>query len=359
MKRILIAAGGTGGHIFPALAVADDLADNEVDIQWVGSPKRMESRIVAPRYPLHLIDVGALRGQGWRGLLKAPWRLFKATCQAWQLLRRWRPDAILAMGGFVCGPVGVAARLQGIPLLVHEQNAIAGMTNRYLAKWAAQVLQAFPGAFAKKVAVKTVGNPIRADLLAAPSPRQRGVGGQASLRVLVVGGSQGARAINQMLLRLWQSERFCRPLSVRHQTGEADFASVQAAYQNIPLDAVVAPFIEDMAAAYAWADVVICRAGALTVSELAAVGVASILIPFPAAVDNHQRYNAAYLADADAAFLVVQDENAQEKVATALQSLANEPSQCLRMAEKARALAVPDATQVVANICQHWMKATA
>lgn len=355
MKRILMVAGGTGGHIFPALAVAEELVKGGVDIQWLGSPQRMEAQLIPGKYPFHTIAIEAIRGKGWQTRCLAPWRIIKACFQSLRVLRALKPDLILAMGGFVSGPAGLSAKCLGIPLLVHEQNAIAGMTNTWLAKWANGVLQAFPNTFPSQVEALTVGNPIRSELLDLPSPSTRLSGRKGSGRILVLGGSQGAHAINLMMCEALSGWNAQVPLSLRHQTGQQDVAWVRQAYADCGIEAVVSSFIEDMREALEWADVVVCRAGALTVSELAVVGVASILIPFPAAVDDHQRYNAAYLVDVGAAFLLRESPGAARELERILLSLMCDEYRRIEMATLARAQARPEATQRVAAECCRWM----
>ena len=300
-QPVLIMAGGTGGHVFPGLAVAAALKAKQTPCVWLGSNNSFESRTV-PEHGLefHAIGVSGVRGKSWRTQLAAPWMLARSLYQAVGVLRRVRPRAAMSFGGFAAGPGGLAARLLGIPLLVHEQNRIPGLTNRVLARFARRVLCGFPGSFGSGKG-EFVGNPVRAEISALPSPEQRYGERDGALRILCLGGSLGAKALNELLpqaLSLLDSDQ--RPI-VRHQAGKAHLAAAKMSYQQAGLDAeVVVPFIADMAQAYGWADLVICRAGALTVAELACAGVAAILVPFPFAVDDHQTANARWLVEAGA-----------------------------------------------------------
>jgi UDP-N-acetylglucosamine--N-acetylmuramyl-(pentapeptide) pyrophosphoryl-undecaprenol N-acetylglucosamine transferase len=351
---VMILAGGTGGHIFPGIAVASALRERHVPVVWLGSAGGMETRLVPPqRIPLETLRIGGLRGKGAWTLLAAPFRLLRALLDALSVLRRYRPRAVLSMGGFAAGPGGIAAWLLRRPLLVHEANRAPGMTNRVLAKFANRVLCGFPSSFGSGVG-ETVGNPVRADVVALPPPRERfaareRVANGGALHLLVLGGSQGARALNsgvpQALAQL--DERF----EVRHQSGAALLADAQRAYAEAGIDARIEPFIQDMASAYAWADLVICRAGALTLAELCAAGVGSLLVPFPHAVDDHQTRNAEFLLERGAARLLPQSDDLPQRLRAALRELAGDRAQLVSMAEAARAAALPDAAQRVAAIC--------
>jgi UDP-N-acetylglucosamine--N-acetylmuramyl-(pentapeptide) pyrophosphoryl-undecaprenol N-acetylglucosamine transferase len=352
MTTILITAGGTGGHVFPALAVARELRTRGVRVVWLGTRTGIEARVVpAAGFDVDYIRIRSLRGGGVLRWLLLPMHLNLAMWQAWRILRRRRPDAALAMGGFAAGPGSLMVSLLNIPLIVHEQNAVAGLTNRWIARLADVVLAGFPGAFGGRHAVRVVGNPVRPEILALAPPEQRLAARRGRLRLLVIGGSQGAQVFNQVIpaaLRMMPEP--ARP-EVRHQTGERDAAAVRARYQEFLSDAQVAAFIDDMAAAYAWADLVICRAGAMTIAELAAAGVASLLVPLPSAADDHQTANARYLATREAAELVPQSEFTAARLAELLGELGGDRALLARMAGHARGCAVTDAAQVVAQIC--------
>jgi UDP-N-acetylglucosamine--N-acetylmuramyl-(pentapeptide) pyrophosphoryl-undecaprenol N-acetylglucosamine transferase len=352
---MMIMAGGTGGHVFPALAVAREMRERGWDVDWMGTPDSFEARTVpAQGFPLHTISAYRLRGQGLSGLMLAPFRLLRAMGQAGRVLRRCRPQVVLGMGGFVTGPGGLMSRLLGIPLVIHEQNTIPGLTNRWLAKIAARVLEAFPGSFPAAVGAQETGNPVRADILAVAAPEQRLAGREGSLRVLIVGGSLGALALNEEIPPALA--RLELPLEIRHQAGRGKADNAGVLYEELRLDAQVSEFIEDMAEALAWADLVICRAGALTISELAAVGVASVLVPFPHAVDDHQTRNAEYLVREGAALLQPQSGIETKALAQKLEGLLGSRERLLKMAIAARALARPLATRQVADECAAQVK---
>ncbi len=351
VKSVVVMAGGTGGHVFPALAVAHELQARGVKIHWLGTAAGIEADVVPKNgLPITYLEVRGVRGQGLRRLLLAPFKIVAATLAAMRVMRAVEADCVIGLGGYVTGPGGLAARLLGIPLVIHEQNAVAGFTNRILARLATRVLQAFPGAFPASAKVATTGNPVRSDICAVPAPEARFADHGGPLRVLVLGGSQGAVALNALVpkaVALLPPE--ARPV-LRHQTGRKSVEATQANYAAAGVDADVLPFIEDMAAAYAWADLVICRSGALTVAELAAVGVASVLVPYPFAVDDHQTGNARYLSDAGAAVLCQQAELTPERLADELRRIWNRDT-LLVMADKARRLALPEATATVAGYC--------
>ena len=345
---VMILAGGTGGHIFPGLAVARALRGRGVPVTWLGADGAMETRLV-PQHGIEIdtIAISGLRGKGRAALLGAPWRVLKAVRSAGAVLRRRAPRAVVSFGGFAAGPGGLAARVQGRPLLVHESNRAPGFTNRVLAKFAGRVLVGFPGSGLPREEV--VGNPVRDEIAALPPPAQRFAGRAAPVRLLVLGGSQGARALN---LAVPQALAGLREIDfeVRHQCGDKLLAEAQQAYVRAGVAAGVESFIADMAGAYAWADLVVCRSGASTLAELCAVGVGSVLVPFAAAVDDHQTRNAEYLAERDAALLLKQDDALAENLQAALRALATDAARRLSMAEAARALARPDAAERIADI---------
>lgn len=344
---VMIFAGGTGGHIFPGLAVAAALRARDVPVVWLGADGGMETRLV-PQHGIAIetIAISGLRGKGLGTLLRAPLRVLSAIRAAARVLRKHRPRAVISFGGFAAGPGGIAAALAGIPLLVHEQNRAPGMTNRVLVKFARRVLTGFPDAFPGKETV--VGNPVRSVISDIAPPRERFEGRSGALHVLVLGGSQGARALNESMpqaLRQLQGVE----IEVRHQCGEKMRQDAELAYAAAGIEASVEPFIADMAAAYAWADVVVCRAGALTLAEVCAAGVASVLIPLPTAVDDHQTKNGLYLVERGAATLLKQDATLAERLATTLRELAGDAAKRLAMAQAARSLAQPDAADRVAD----------
>lgn len=349
---VLISAGGTGGHVFPALAVAEQLRSLGVPVVWLGTRRGLEARLVpAAGIPIEWLSVSGLRGTGLRRLLGAPLMLLRALFQALAIVRRLRPRLVLGMGGFVSGPGGVAARCLGTPLVVHEQNAIAGMTNRWLAWLATRVLQAVPGTFPQARRAATVGNPVRPEIAALAAPAARLAGRAGHGRLLVLGGSQGARILNETVpAAVAQIPPGERP-EVWHQCGARWGEQTAAAYREAGVDARVEPFIDAMAQAYDWADLVLCRAGALTVAELAAAGVAALLVPFPHAVDDHQTANARFLVQAGAARLLPQSELTVSALTQQLVELFGDRCRLITMSAAARAEAKPDAAAAVARIC--------
>ncbi len=352
LKPILIIAGGTGGHVFPGLAVASYLRERGIPLLWLGTRRGLEARLV-PQAGLRLvtISVQGIRGKGLKSYLLAPWQLLRALVQALNVLVRNRPAVVLGLGGFVTGPGGVAAWVMRIPLLIHEQNAIPGMTNKLLARIATRVLEAFPQTFPRQRNAICTGNPVRAVLCELPLPHVRLLTDpKQRIRVLVLGGSQGARALNRVVpqaLALLEGEK----LAIRHQSGLADRESTENSYTDYRLDAEVRSFLEDMQEAYAWADLVICRAGALTLSELTAAGIGAILIPLPYAVDDHQSANARHLVAAGAAMVVPESDLSAVGLAQLLRDLFADRMRLITMAERARSLARPDATRAVAEQC--------
>lgn len=347
---VLILAGGTGGHIFPGLAVAEALRRRDVPVVWLGAAGGMETRLVPPAgIPLETIAVRGLRGKGALALAKAPFQLLRACLQALAVLRRLRPRAVVSFGGYVAGPGGLCAWLLRRPLLVHEQNRAPGFTNRVLARFARRVLCGFPGAFASDRA-EVVGNPVRPAIAALPAPAERFAGREGAPRLLVLGGSQGAHALNRVLPAVLAGLPADRRPQVRHQCGERHADATRETYEKAGVQASVEPFIADMAEAYGWADLVVCRAGALTLAELCAAGVGSVLVPFPAAVDDHQTRNAEFLVEAGAAVLVPEGEGFAGRMAAAAGELLHDPARRLAMATAARGIAHADAAGRVAGI---------
>jgi UDP-N-acetylglucosamine--N-acetylmuramyl-(pentapeptide) pyrophosphoryl-undecaprenol N-acetylglucosamine transferase len=353
MSTVLIMAGGTGGHVFPALALARLLRAASHEVVWLGTSKGLEARVVpADNFPIEWLSMSGLRGKGTLTLLAAPFKLLLAIWQAMGVMRRRQPRLVVGFGGFVTGPGGIAAWLTRRPLLIHEQNAIAGYSNRMLSYIARRVLSAFPRAFPAGVNADVVGNPVRAEILMQEPPAVRFARREDSLRLLIVGGSLGASRLNAVVpFALAQLVKSGLTLQVRHQAGERGIDAARAAYTEARVTADVAPFIDDMARAYADADLVICRAGALTVSELAAVGVASILVPFPAAVDDHQTFNAQFLVREGAAVLIADRDLTVDKLAGTLRELCAGRGKLLAMAERARLVARPRAAEELAAAC--------
>jgi len=346
VRPVMILAGGTGGHIFPGLAVARVLRERGVPVTWMGAEGAMETRLVPPHgIAIDTLAVQGVRGKGIGTLLRAPLRLLGAVRAAGAVLRRERPDAVVSFGGYAAGPGGIAARLAGIPLLVHEQNRAAGMTNKALAKVARQVLVGFPQTFAKET---HVGNPVRAEIAAVAPPEARDFAHAGPLRLLVLGGSQGARALNEAVPQAIAQVQGAG-IDVRHQCGEKLRDDTARAYEAAGVRASIEPFIADMAAAYAWADLVVCRAGALTLAELCAVGIGSVLVPFPQAVDDHQTRNAEFLVERGAAVLLPQSDQLAARLRDVLAPLSADAGKRLAMARAARTLARPDAAQRVAE----------
>ncbi len=351
-RPVLIMAGGTGGHVFPALALARALREQSLEVVWLGTARGLESRVIpAEGIALERLSVGGLRGKGLLTWLGAPFRLSVSLAQALSVMWRHRPLIVVGLGGYVCGPGGIAAWLTRHPLVIHEQNAIAGFTNRCLAHVARQVLEAFPGSFGRDVHARVIGNPVRRDITALPPPSVRFAGRTGPIRILVIGGSQGAARLNAVVPFALKRLSGWLAFDVRHQAGERWIDAGRASYAQAGVRADVRPFIEDMSEAYGWADLVICRAGALTVSELAAVGVAAVLVPFPNAVDDHQAHNAQYLVREEAAVLVIDRELTAERLAAELQRLCAGRGKLLAMAERARLLAKPRATDELAAAC--------
>lgn len=343
-KRIMIMAGGTGGHVFPALAVAQNLREKGWTVTWLGTEKGLENRVVpAAGIEIDYLSVAGLRGKGLMAKLKGVFLLFKACGQAAKYLRLRKPDVVLGMGGFVAAPGGLMAKLLGIPLVIHEQNRVVGTTNRLLAKFATQVLEAFPDSFPAKQQAICTGNPLRSAFLNLPEksvwqPTQR------PLNILIVGGSQGAQILNEVVP---QAMANLENIAVKHQTGETMFESVQVAYQTGKVNAEVVKFIEEMATAYQWADLIICRSGAMTVSEVAAAGLPAIFIPLPHAIDDHQTANAHYLTAANAAVMLKQSELTTEHLVNTIKQIV---PQLNIMGLAAKKQARLDATERVATI---------
>lgn len=352
-RTVLIMAGGTGGHVFPALAAARVLRERGFEPVWLGTQRGLEARLVPPQHiPMEWISVSGVRGKGVMTLIAAPFQLIRAVWQSLQVIRRRNPSVVLGAGGFVSGPGGIAAWLSRRPLVIHEQNAVAGMTNRTLAHFAKRVLEGFPASFPSGVHAERVGNPVRREITSLPPPAERFGERKGRLRVLIIGGSQGAARLNTVVpAALANIDVSVRPL-VLHQAGERHHTQARELYTKHGVEADVRAFIDDMAEAYGGADLIICRSGALTVSEIAAAGLPAIFVPFAAAVDDHQTRNAEFLVRAGAAALIPESELTPVRLAAELRALLEAGrTQLLDMANKARALAITDADVRLADAC--------
>jgi len=351
-RPVLVMAGGTGGHIFPGLAVADELRAQGVPVAWLGARGGMETALVPTHgIDMHVVAVRGLRGKSLKTRLLAPLMLLRAIASACGVVRRVDTRSVLSMGGYAAGPGGVAAWLLRRPLLVHEQNRVPGVTNRWLARMARKVLAGFADAFDAQAGAEWVGNPVRADIAAMPAPAARFAGRSGPVRVLVLGGSLGARTLNQRVPEaLAQLPQDARP-QVWHQCGKRGLTEAREAYREHEVEARVDAFIDDMASAYTWADLVVCRAGALTVAELCAAGLGALLVPFPYAVDDHQTRNAQAMADVGAARIVQERDMQADTLATHLRALLADRARLVAMAEGARTLARPDAARTIAARC--------
>lgn len=348
MKTALVMAGGTGGHIFPGLAVAEALRARGWDVHWLGAPDSMESRLVPPRgFPLETVAFSGVRGKGVKTLLLLPLKLLRAFWQSLQVVRRVRPNVVVGLGGYITFPGGMMSVLLGKPLVLHEQNSVAGLANKVLAGVADRVYSAFPQAMKK---AQWVGNPLRDAFLRQPPPEQRFAGRGGPLKLLVVGGSLGAKALNEIVPQaLSRIPEPRRPHAV-HQSGATQIDELRANYARAGVQADLTPFIDDTASAFAEADLVICRAGASTVTEIAAVGAAALFVPFPYAVDDHQTTNARFLVDGGGGWLVPQAELTPDKLATMLITMTRE--QLLQRAVAARKLAKTQATEQMVAACE-------
>jgi UDP-N-acetylglucosamine--N-acetylmuramyl-(pentapeptide) pyrophosphoryl-undecaprenol N-acetylglucosamine transferase len=354
MKRtVLIMAGGTGGHVFPALAAARVLRERGFEPVWLGTKRGLEAKLVPPaQIEIEWISMSGLRGKGAATLLLAPFKVALAIWQSLQVMRRRKPVVVLGAGGFVAGPGGVAAWLTRRPLVIHEQNAVAGMTNRMLSHLARRVLEAFPSSFPSGTHAEQVGNPVRREIASLAPPEQRFDARQGPLRMLVIGGSQGAAKLNANVpAALAMIEEASRPIVI-HQAGERHIDVARQTYEKHGVKADVRAFINDMAEAYSWADVVVCRSGALTVSELAAAGLPAIFVPFAAAVDDHQTLNAKFLVDAQAGISIAERDLTAERLSQELKKLLSGGREQLKaMAIRARSVAITDADVRLADAC--------
>ncbi len=354
IKPVLIMAGGTGGHVYPALAIADYLKACGIDLCWLGTPNGLESRVV-PQNNIELltIKISGLRGKHVFRWVLAPFTIMAAIVSSLKIMINLKPSLVIGLGGFVSGPGGIAAWILRIPLLIHEQNSIAGLTNRLLTPFANTVMQAFPGALSGKQVV-TTGNPVRVDIIekAKEKDNSRATGNHESLRVLVLGGSLGARALNEAVPQALNGLPDSARVEVLHQTGTAHIESTSDIYSSTNSTSYkVVPYIEDMAKAYAWADLAICRAGALTVSEISVMGLPAIFIPYPYAVDDHQTMNARYLTDAGGGVLLPQTELNKHRLIELITYFYEKPDALSAMSEIAKQKARSDATETIGNIC--------
>jgi UDP-N-acetylglucosamine--N-acetylmuramyl-(pentapeptide) pyrophosphoryl-undecaprenol N-acetylglucosamine transferase len=365
-KRILVIAGGTGGHVFPALAVAKQFQREGATVEWLGTKQGLEGMLIPKaNIPLHTLTVTAFRREGLLKRLLAPIRLFSSLLQALKIIHQYKPDLVLGMGGFAAGPGGIAAWCLRCPLVIHEQNAVPGATNRILGRFAKKVLEGFPDSFPKNYLkfnqIIFTGNPVREEFLHYPEPAARFAKFTQNsqpitpLRILIVGGSQGARALNQLCPRAFQLISEQERPEIWHQSGDKHLSSTQADYKHHHVNARVEPFIDNMAEAYAWADLVICRSGALTVAELAAIGVASLLIPFPFGVDDHQTANGRFLEKIGAAYLIQQKELTPEKLNSIILELSRDRNKLLSMANAAKQFSKPEAVMQVVGYCKEVM----
>ena len=347
----MIMAGGTGGHVFPALAVADILTQRGVTVTWMGTTSGIESRLVPEAgYPLTEISVQGLRGNGAVGWIQAPFKLAKAVIEALAAIKKTNVDVVLGLGGFASGPGGVAAWLLRKPVVIHEQNAVPGLTNKLLAVIATRVLQGFPNCFKASMKAEWVGNPVRTSIAKTVEPT-KSVGMPENIRLLVLGGSLGAKSLNEILPKTLALIGSSKSITVRHQCGQKNLKDCKRNYQQVRIEAEVTAFISNMAEAYSWADLVVCRAGALTIAELSAVGVASILVPYPYAVDDHQTYNASALLNVGAAVLIDEAELNEKVLSNRIIELTSSSDNILNMAVAAKTQAKPEAAVSIADIC--------
>jgi UDP-N-acetylglucosamine--N-acetylmuramyl-(pentapeptide) pyrophosphoryl-undecaprenol N-acetylglucosamine transferase len=353
---VLIMAAGTGGHVFPALAVALKLQEQNVRTEWMGTHQGMENRLLeGSGIQIHAVSAKGLKGKGIARLIAAPFMLAQALIQSMRILSKVQPDCVLGMGGFVSGPGGLATKLMGRKLVIHEQNAVPGFTNKLLAKIANQVFEAFPNTFTKNAKIIHTGNPLRKEIVALSAQSRNIRNSSQRLRILVLGGSQGALAINEVVPDvLADFPKEIRP-SVWHQTGERTLERTQAAYADKGLDSeddiTIAAFISDMAEAYSWADLVICRSGASTVSEIAAVGLPSILIPYPHHSDQQQTQNANWLIQAGAAFLLEQKGLTAAALKALVVELHENRNKLQQMSDISKSIAIRDADEIIARRC--------
>lgn len=357
---VLIMAAGTGGHVFPALSIVEALQAQNIDVQWLGTPKGMENDILADSdIPLHRVSVSGLRGAGLKKLLTAPFMIAQAFLQSMKVLRKVKPQCVVGMGGFVCGPAGLASRVLGIPLLIHEQNAVAGLTNRLLSSIAQKVCEAFPGTFPASGKLVYTGNPIRKDIVELAKKKASQTEGKEddSLNILILGGSQGALAINQVIPKVTSELRKDFTVKTWHQTGSGQLDATRALYESEGLDIDdrnhrVVAFINNMADAYDWADLVVCRSGASTVTEIAVIGLPAIFIPYPYHKDNQQTHNAEWLSREGAAEILQQSELTELELLSRIRPYVENRQNLLESGAKGKSLAIKDADLRIAALCR-------
>lgn len=348
MQPVMIMAGGTGGHVYPALAVAKELISRGIPVVWMGTRKGIEARLVPDAgIEIEWLGMHGIRGKGFMTIVLAPVKIVMACIQALQILRKRNPAVVLGMGGFVSAPGGIMAKLSRTPLLIHEQNAVPGMSNKLLAKLALKVMEAFPASFNRKT--QHVGNPVRDEIAALRVPEERLKDRHGNIRLFVFGGSLGAAKLNEIVPQTCAKLMTQKTFEIRHQAGPGNIDQARENYANLEVEAQVLEYVDDMAAMYDWADIVVCRAGAMTVSELAAAGVASILVPYPYAVDDHQTYNAQYLSNNEAAILIQQKDLSVDRLVEILASIDRETIRA--MSVKARQLGMPESTNLVVATC--------
>lgn len=353
LKKILIMAGGTGGHVYPALATAHTFREQGIEVHWLGTIKGLEAKVVpVANIPLHFISISGLRGKKLKDLLFVPWRLISAILQSIKIIRQLQPDVVLGFGGFVSGPGGIASVFLRKKLVIHEQNAKVGLTNQWLSKVATKILEGFPNTFLESSKVITTGNPVRKAITQLPSPDDRLINHNDDLRLLVLGGSLGASAINELVPQAIAKFPLDKRPQIKHQTGEKHYTDTLRIYEKMSVKAEVMPFIDDMAAVYDWADIILCRAGASTIAELCAVGVGAILVPYPYAVDDHQTANAHFLVKNGAAIMVQQKDLIVEILTHWIERFSESKEKRLLMAQSAYKLRKIDVTDRIVKICE-------
>ena len=354
--KILIMAGGTGGHVFPGLAIAKNLQESKCKVIWLGTKRGIESRLVEEAgIDIEYINVGGLRGKSFRAFMRSVGKLMLAFFQSFVIILRQRPDVVLGMGGYVTGPGAIMAYIMRCPVIIHEQNAVAGGTNKLLSRIASLVIEAFPGSFPAHKNLRTFGNPVREDILSIPSPEVRLKDRDGPIKILVIGGSQGSLILNKTLPKAFRHLTSSVKLEVLHQAGKKTLQEAQKAYEGVPVGLYLVEFIDDMADAYAWADLVICRSGAMTVTELMTIGVPAILIPFSLAIDDHQTANARIMQEVGAAEIVHENELESGKLTLVLRDWIQDRNNLKRRACLARSSAKPNATENIVKSCLNYV----